>query len=445
MPQDAEEIGLAYNQLSNLYQRNQQLPHSIEAKTKATKLFETTPSIARRHLAYNYRELAEGCAITGRSNEAAQWMQKAVDLAKAMGDKSSVSIKNLYRQMSQLFFDNKNFDLAAAWKYKEIMAARRNGQLSLNESYFDLYQIYAAQGDKEMAEKWLTAAEVEAKQENAYSALERYAAERSQFYQASKQPEEAAVWTRKAAELHEKNIKQQLKDIDRYQTDKGNAVREKGELLLREKAYAQALIQFDRAIKEDPEEWRAYYSRGITYTALGKEAQAEKDFEETVAWSENVSDSYTRIAMFYQRKGKWNQSLAYYTKSIAANPDPQQYANYFNRANVYMSLKNFTSAIVDADHILSIRPNDDDAHQLRGAAYLRLDNLNEALKSYTQAIKSKPTSFNHIWRALIYYRLGKKEEGDGDIRQAFVLNKENAEAMLRRIIENTKGTNETPQ
>lgn len=445
-PQDAEKIGLAYNQLSYLYYRNQQIPHSIMTQTKANRLFEAMSSfLGRRHLSYNYRELADACAMIGRSTEAVQWMEKAVDLAKTMGDESPSSIKELYSHTSQLFFDNKNFNLAAVWKYKEIIADRQSGQHSFKESYFDLYQIYAAQGDTKMAEKWLTAAEVEAKQVNAYSALERYAAEHSRFYQALGQPEKAAVWTRKAADFHEKNIKQQLKDIDRYRADKGSAAMEKGELLLREKAYAQAIPQFDRAIKAHPEAWRAYYSRGTAYTALGMEAQAEKDFEETVAWSENVSDAYTRIAMFYQREGKWNQSLTYYTKSIAADPDPQQCANYFNRANVYMTLKNFTAAIADADHVLSVRPNDDNMHQIKGVAYLRLGNLNEALKSYTQVIKSNPTYFNHIRRALIYYRLGQKEEGDGDVRQAFALNKEKSEAMLRRITETTKDTKQMPQ
>lgn len=442
-PTPTEDLGLDYDALANLYKLSKQYPLGIEAQRKATELFEAVQSPdVRWRLVYGYQEIAHDCSMSGRYDEAAQWLQKAISLAATMGEGSPVPPEELYEEMSQIYVRSKAFDRAALWKHKEIAVFQKNKKRSFERQYFDLYWIYAAKNDADAAEKWLKTAVKEAERIDNTSSLETYYNECSRFYQAQGKSAESAVWAKKTDDLRKKNLERSVKGVDRYVPDKAYANLEKGKLMSQKKSHTQAIDYFDQAIELKPDSVEAYYYRGMAYAALKNEVQAEKDFKQALDWSESVCDTSFNIAMFYQGEAEWEKSVAYYTKSIAAGPNPSQHAAYFNRANVYMRLREYKLAIADADCAIALRPRDHAAYEIKANAYLHLGNLADALESYTRAIEVAPTTFTayatYIRRALIYYQLGKEKEAEADIEKACSLNKKKAEEMIEQIAESAK-------
>lgn len=125
------------------------------------------------------------------------------------------------------------------------------------------------------------------------------------------------------------------------------------------------------------------------------------------AYKGGVADDWSlfRIGMHYQVKGKLENAIAFYNKSLAINPDGID-ANY-NLASVYFSKKKYGTAIDYIDKVLGKYNDpglDADAYALRGMILVALDNDKDAEKSLRQALKLKSWHEDAFKELLRLYR-----------------------------------------
>ena len=73
---------------------------------------------------------------------------------------------------------------------------------------------------------------------------------------------------------------------------------------------------------------------------------------------------------------------------------------YFYRVEAYISLKNYSSAILDLNHLININPKYSNTYFKRGNVHITLNNLDNAIADYTQAIEVALNNFDNPIRHL---------------------------------------------
>jgi tetratricopeptide (TPR) repeat protein len=163
----------------------------------------------------------------------------------------------------------------------------------------------------------------------------------------------------------------------------------------------QALIDYSLFLLLNPTFSQGYFSRSLTYQALGDDAQALLDL---------------------------NRALAY------RSPGPEYTAAVLlNRAQLYLNDDDIDSALADLDASISAYPQGVDSLSLRARIYLFQDEFDAALTDYNSLIELNPTEPNHlIERAFVHVRQGQIEEALDDYSRAISLNPDNAQPYIER-------------
>lgn len=134
--------------------------------------------------------------------------------------------------------------------------------------------------------------------------------------------------------------------------------------------FRQAIDNYTEIIENSPNNWPAYYLRGLAYSEIHKYKDAIADF----------------------------------TKVIELEPD--NVGGYLGRGTAYAHLNNSEEAISDLTKAIELDPNIADAYNGRGWAYYGLLQFDQAIEDYNKAIELDPNHFYaHLNRGKIYHRI----------------------------------------
>jgi len=98
--------------------------------------------------------------------------------------------------------------------------------------------------------------------------------------------------------------------------------------------YEQAISEYIKAIKINPNYADAYNNRGVSYYNQGKYEQAINDYTRAIELNPKYADAYNNRGIVYYDQGQHNQAISDYSKAIDVN---KSYAKaYHNRGLVYM-------------------------------------------------------------------------------------------------------------
>jgi len=218
----------------------------------------------------------------------------------------------------------------------------------------------------------------------------------------------------------------------------------RGEAFLENKQFDKAVDDFNKAIELDPNcplkdnlnkakeelkkaastEAKAYLESGIAYREKGNCDQAIADLTQAIKLDPNNATAYFSRGLAYDRipnDDNRNKAIADYTQAISLDLNDAKVYKY--RGYVYYYNRDYDSAIADFTRFISLKPNDNDhdVYQFRGDAYVILgdgsfrgkgldgiDYYDQAVADYTQVISIKPDA------GFFYYKRGKVYEKKGD-------------------------------
>ena len=112
----------------------------------------------------------------------------------------------------------------------------------------------------------------------------------------------------------------------------------------------KAIVEFDGAIRADPELALAYYNRAQVYFGIGQFDAAKKDYDQAVSL------------------------------------EPESILFYTQRGNAYLALGEYELAIKDQNKAVSLDPKFALGFYNRGGAYVVVDRSEEAIEDYNQAV-----------------------------------------------------------
>jgi tetratricopeptide (TPR) repeat protein len=194
---------------------------------------------------------------------------------------------------------------------------------------------------------------------------------------------------------------------------RGNAFRSKGD-------HDTAIADYTQAIRLDPNYTFAYYARGITYRAKGDNDRAIADHTQAIRLDSNYVRAYYGRGLAYYYKKDYDRAIADYTQAIRL--DPNYAIAYYGRGLAYRGKGDNDTAIADYTQAIRLDPNDVDAYYGRGLAYRGKGDNDRAIADYTQAIRLDPGYvIAYVGRGNAYRDKGDNDRAIADHTQAIRL------------------------
>ncbi|MFC4672115.1 tetratricopeptide repeat protein [Dysgonomonas termitidis] len=139
-----------------------------------------------------------------------------------------------------------------------------------------------------------------------------------------------------------------------------------------------AILDYNKALKLNPDYSDAYYNRGIIYEELGEYDKALEDYNRAIKLNPSyIIDVYTNRGNTYLAKEAYDKAISDYGKILAI--DSTNIKAYSNRAGAYIMQKEYDKALTDCNKAIGLDSTNINAYQKRASVY-------EAQKEYKQAL-----------------------------------------------------------
>jgi tetratricopeptide (TPR) repeat protein len=154
------------------------------------------------------------------------------------------------------------------------------------------------------------------------------------------------------------------------------------------KEYDKAIEDYSQAIRLDPKYAIAYYNRGYAYSSKKEYDKAIEDFSEAIRLAPKAAYAYTNRGVAYCEKKEYDKAIEDCSKAIRL--DPKDAVAYISRGIAYHYKKDYDKAIQDFSEAIRIQPKFAMAYISRGIAYSSKKEYDKAIEDYSQAIRLVP-------------------------------------------------------
>jgi tetratricopeptide (TPR) repeat protein len=198
------------------------------------------------------------------------------------------------------------------------------------------------------------------------------------------------------------------------------------------KKFEDGIVFFTRAIENGHIPLKcAYYYRGNAKRDLGKTLEAIDDYDKAIKLDPDYTYAYNNRGVAKENLGKSQDAINDFDKVIQLNPN---YAHaYYNRGIAKMTLNKSQDAIDDFDKAIQLRLADADVYCRRGASKQSLDKYQDAIDDYDKAIQLNPDdAFAYNNRGVSKQNLGKYQDAIDDYDKAIQLDPDYTEVYYSR-------------
>lgn len=110
--------------------------------------------------------------------------------------------------------------------------------------------------------------------------------------------------------------------------------------------FAEAMVEYNRALEFAPNNTDAYYNRALLYQRQGNSEAALSDFNKIIEIHPNYSEPYYGRGTIYEGRGQRDKAIAEYTKALENNVNYT--LAYYKRAMAYQYKGEYRKALDDA-------------------------------------------------------------------------------------------------
>jgi tetratricopeptide (TPR) repeat protein len=205
-------------------------------------------------------------------------------------------------------------------------------------------------------------------------------------------------------------IKKQSDDFESY-TDRGRAQAALGK-------HDLAIADYSQAVKFNPNYYQAYYYRGMSYLAAAKDQLALADFTKVIGLSPAFADGYVKRGLTYYKIGQADNAIKDLNKAVEMKIATAEV--FFTRGEILRGMGKDDMAIKDYNNAINIMEKPEvkadagsmlmNAYFSRGLLHDKKKKHAEAVADYTKAIENKMnTEAVYASRAAAYIAMGNKE------------------------------------
>ena len=216
----------------------------------------------------------------------------------------------------------------------------------------------------------------------------------------------------------------------------------RGQMMYSIELYYEAIVEYNKAIRSNPDFALAYSNRGAAKNELGRHEEAIVDCDQAIRLDPQLYLAYNNRGFAKAKLGRHEEAIVDYDQAIRLNP---LYATgYVNRGAAKNELgrreetivdmsRRYEEAIVDYDQAIRLDPRLALAYSHRGYAKHILGRDEEAIVDYDQAIRLDPSyALAYNDRGASKAQLRRPEEALADFDQAIRLDPRLAPAYDNR-------------
>ena len=183
--------------------------------------------------------------------------------------------------------------------------------------------------------------------------------------------------------------------------------------------HAQAIFEYDRAIRRDPESRGAYYNRANAYADLGQYAEALRDYSQAVELDPDCVAAYINRGGIYRKLKQYNDSIADYDRAITLSPHDAR--AYVNRAGVYIDLDDPQKAVSDCNTAIGLDSRLGEAYAQRAIAHAELGRHGKGVEDLRHAVAWKPALAETVRSVRDSYALPLSDKDIAEASGGFVI------------------------
>lgn len=195
---------------------------------------------------------------------------------------------------------------------------------------------------------------------------------------------------------------------------RANYYREQGQI-------QPALHDYDRAVAADPDNPKAYNSRGLLNYELSLDTNdAEKlilalqDFSRAIQLKPGVGEFYINRGLTYYKLNMLPEALRDFAE--AEHLDSRNNNIYYNRSMIYIQLEQYHKAQSDIEKYVRLNPYNSDMWSNLGMVYRINKQYQKSLNAFDKAIQMNPDRlFYYNNRLITYYEMGDIERARNEL------------------------------
>src|ERR1039457_4912234 len=224
--------------------------------------------------------------------------------------------------------------------------------------------------------------------------------------------------------------------------DQAWVIGSRGQTYLAMERYDDALADFNRAIELNPDQAWAIGSRGVTYLAMERYDDALADFNRAIELNPDQAWVIGIRGETYRLMERYDDALADLNRAIVLDPD-QDWA-IGSRGETYRLMERYDDALADFNRAIELDPDQDWAIGSRGETYRLMERYDDALADFNRAIELDPDQDWAIGSRGETYRLMERyDDALADLNRAIELNpSDNAYTAKRAEIHRLVGKGE---
>lgn len=201
-------------------------------------------------------------------------------------------------------------------------------------------------------------------------------------------------------------------------------------------------------LKEDPNDFKAFFQRASMRKYLGDYTLAIDDFKKIeklilkASKSKKISEKmlgsiYDHLASIYQGYEMADYCIHYKIKAL--NASPKESRLYHNLGSYLVSVKSYRLGIEYLNKAIKMMPNHPFANWVLSFAYSDLEDYEKAMTCVNIAFKNEDDLYNRgsgiaerdlrTTRGFLFHKLGETDKGIADLEEALNINKDNAFAL----------------
>ncbi|MCD4696964.1 MAG: tetratricopeptide repeat protein [Bacteroidales bacterium] len=184
-----------------------------------------------------------------------------------------------------------------------------------------------------------------------------------------------------------------LKQIDQAYEDFNE-----GNNFLSNNQFQEAVESYQRVVKINPENYRAYNGLGNMYLVQGNYDKAMISYKKAIEINPNNYWGYFKLGKILLSIDMFEEAKENFKKAIQINPGNNLV--YIHLGIAYIKIKQYEDAINNFLKIIEKEPDSEDVYNSLGVTYLLADKIDDAFETFNTGLKINPEN-NHIKFSLL--------------------------------------------
>jgi tetratricopeptide (TPR) repeat protein len=177
---------------------------------------------------------------------------------------------------------------------------------------------------------------------------------------------------------------------------------------------------FSRTLATEPDEFILHDALGDAYWIRGEEAQAEREWKETLRINPAFVRPVIALGTLYAKQGRYGEAKAYLQRGILLNPGDAE--AHLSLGAVYAETGSLDLAEDQFRAALAIAPLNFAAHNVLGKLYFDSGRLDRAEQEFRQSLQCEPNLAALDYLGYVYQQRGDNTRAEKAFQAALAMN-----------------------